>query len=188
MSFSTPPPVTPNIAGFADAQTRARQAFGRDVRFYAPAAMVYDPGISPFAFDDEGIPLDPLAGASAQASANVAIANLTVVGSAVCEVVFRPLQTSIMRRDETYESPLAIRSGLNKDLLLDPSALGIASGAMYYMIGTFARDANGNILYNPNGTEVQFTPDDGELWKIVNLKSDGIGGYQRLVVYGEGTL
>lgn len=178
---------TPDIEGFASAQAKLTTQFGRDVRFYQPATMLYDPGISPFAFDDEGIPLDPLAGASALASANVGIAGLTLRGSAQVNVVFRPLQTSIMRRDETFESPLGIRSGLNKDLLVNLPDIPIASGATHFVVGTFARDASGNIIYNPDGTEQQFTPDDGELWKIVNAKTDGIGGFQRYVVYGQGT-
>lgn len=177
----------PDLAGFAKAQQSLPTLFGRDVRFYQPATMLYDPGISPFAFDDEGMPLDPLAGASATASANVGMSNLTIRGSAHANVVFRPLQTSVMRRDETIETQVAIRSGLNRDLIINPSDLPVASGATHFMVGTFARDANGNIIYNPDGSEKLFTPDDGELWKIVNLKTDGLGGYQRAIVYGQGT-
>jgi hypothetical protein len=184
--MSTPTPI-PDIEGFADAQAKLTTQFGRDVRFYQPAQMLYDPGISPFAFDDEGIPLDPLAGASAVASANVGMVGLSLRGSAQANVVFKPLQTSVMRRDETFESPVAIRSGLNKDLLVNLEDIPIASGATHFLIGTFARDADGNILYLPDGSEQEFTVDDGELWKIVNAKTDGLGSFQRYVVYGQGT-
>lgn len=180
MSTSAP---TPDFQGFAAAQETLRQEFGRDVRFYSPSAMLYDPSTPASAFDDEGIPLDPLVGASAVASAGVAVPDLTYTGSAQCNVVFRPLQTSIMRRDESFESPIAIRSGLNKDLILHAADYARASGATYYEIGTLARDDTGAIIY----PEV-WTPEDGELWKIVNLKHDAFGSVERVIVYGQGTL
>lgn len=179
--------LEPDLAGFADAQHRLTTILGRDVRFYAPAEMLYDPGISPFAFDAEGFPLDPLAGASAVASADVAIADLSLSGSAHCSVVFRPLQTSIMRRDETTETPLAIRSGLNRDLILNVEDIPQTTDATHFMVGTFARGPDGEILRDLDGSEQEWTPDDGELWKVVNAKTDGLGGFQRYIVYGQGT-
>lgn len=177
------PAPEPDLDGFANAQRQLRQQFGNDVRFYSPVAMMYDPAVPQSAFDDEGIPLDPLVGASASgAVADVALPNLTIVGSAHVNVVFRPLQTSVLRRDETIETPLAIRSALNKDLILDPADEPMASGATHYMLGEFARDAEGNIIYPE-----QFTPEDGELWKIVNLKHDSFGSVERVIVYGQGT-
>lgn len=178
MSFSAP---TPDLIGFQNAQKYLRTTLGRDVRFYKPATMIYDPALPPTAFDNEGMPLDPLAGASATASADVGIANLTIVGSAHCNVVFQPL--AAMRRDEVTETALAERSRLNKDLLLDINDRPIASVASHFMVGNFARGPDGAILYPE-----QWTPDDGELWKIVNAKADGFGALQRYVVFGQGTL
>ena len=60
------------------------------------------------------------------------------------------LLVAIMRRDETYETPLGIRAGLNKDVILDPSVLPLASGASHFMIGTT----------NPDGS---WMAEDGEL-------------------------
>ena len=79
-----------------------------------------------------------------------------------------------MRRDETYETPLGIRAGLNKDVILDPSVLPLASGASHFMIGTT----------NPDGS---WMAEDGELWEIVNLKADSFGTVERIIIYGEGT-
>lgn len=179
MSFVTP---TPSAAGFAAAQENLRTKFGRDIRFYAPAAMIYDPAIPPSAFDDEGIPLDPLAGASATASANVGLANLTITASAQALVVFRTLQTSLLRRDQTAETPLGTRAGLNKDLIMAPADGPKVARATYFMVGTMARDASGAVIYPE-----QWTPEDGELWKIVAAKADSFGPTERFVVYGQGT-
>ena len=175
-----PPTPTPSLDGFAAAQAQLRDFFGRDVRFYAPGTMIYDPTIPPSAFDDEGFPLDPLAGASAVNPADVSISGLTVVGSAHCNVLFQPL--AAMRRDEVAEDQVGIRSRLNKDLMLDIADLDQASGATHYEIGTLARDSTGAIIYPE-----QWTPDDGELWHIVNLKVDGVGAIQRVIVFGQGT-
>jgi hypothetical protein len=174
--------IVPDFQGFANAQASLRSNFGSDVRFYGPAAMLYDPTIPLSEFDDEGIPLDPLAGASATASAAVSIPDLTIVGSARCNVVFNPLQTSILRRDQTYETALAIRSGLNKDLILAPEDYPQASGATYFQVGFLARDAGG-VVIRPE----QWTPEDNELWKVVNVKHDRYGPVERVVVYGEST-
>lgn len=183
MSISNPTGLPqPDVPGFATAQQRLRGMLGRDVRFYAPAAMLYDPGVPAMAFDDEGIPLDPLVGASAiNPDTSVAIENLTYIGSAHVSVTFQPL--AAMRRDETQEQALAFRSRLNKDLICDINDRPIASGAVYFEVGTLARDASGNVIYPE-----QWTPDDGELWKVVNAKTDGIGGLQRYIVFGQGTL
>jgi hypothetical protein len=169
----------------ADAQSRLRQLLGRDVRFYGPAAMIYDPSIPASEFDDEGIPLDPLAGATPVASADVGIDNLTIVGSAHVNVLFQPL--AAMRRDEVEEQPTGWRSRLNKDLILDIADAPQTTSAEYFEIGTFTRDSDGNILYDPDGSEQQWTSDDGELWKIVNSKTDGFGGLQRFLIFGQGT-
>jgi hypothetical protein len=172
--------ITPNLAGMADAQQRLRQLIGRDVRFYGPADVIYDPTVPVSAFDDEGIPLDPLALASGAALAAVGIDNLTIVGSAHVNVVFQPL--SAMRRDEVEEDTLGWRSRLNKDLILDIADAPQAVDALYFEVGTLSRDTAGNIM-RPE----QWTSDDGELWKIVNSKTDGFGALQRLLVFGQGT-
>jgi hypothetical protein len=170
MSFGAPP--MPNFDGFSAAQEYLRTEFGRDVQFYGTAAATY-PTTPPTAFDDEGIPLDPLA-TTVETAASVELANLALLGVARAVVVFRPLQTSIMRRDETFETPLGIRSGLNKDLIMSAADASLAQSATHFMIGTA----------NSDGT---FTPQDGELWEIVNIKNDSFGSVERLVVYGEGT-
>lgn len=177
MSFGGP---KPDLAGFADRQAQLRNMFGRDVRFYAPAAMIYDPAVPASAFDNEGFPLDPLVGASATAEADVGIDNLTIVASGHVNVVFQPL--AAMRRDETQQQAVGERSRLNKDLICDLSLIPLASGASHFQVGTFARDAAGNIVYPE-----QWAPDDDELWKIVNAKTDGFGALQRWVVFGQGT-
>jgi hypothetical protein len=178
VSLSAP---TPDLAGFAAAQAKLRTFFGRDVRFYGPGAFIYDPATPASAYDDEGFPLDPLVGASAVNAADVGVAGLTIVGSAHANVLFQPL--AAMRRDETQEDRLGIRSRLNKDLMLDVSDLSQASGGTYYELGTFARDPDGSVTYPE-----EWTPDDGELWKVVNLKVDGVGAVQRVIIFGQGTL
>jgi hypothetical protein len=170
MSF---PALTPNIAGLADAQQRLRQLIGRDIRFYGPAEMIYDPAIPASEFDSEGIPLDPLAGGTAVASAGVDVTNLTIVGSARANVLFQPL--SAMRRDEVAEQPTGWRSRLNKDLILDIADAPQVDGASHFQVGALADDG------------VSWTPDDEELWLIVNAKTDGFGALQRYIVFGQGT-
>lgn len=173
------PALAPDIAGMADAQQRLRRFLGRDIRFYAPATMLYDPAITPSEFDDEGIPSDPLAGASAVAPADVEIDNLTLVGSAHANVLFQPL--AAMRRDMVAEQQIGWRSRLNKDLILDISDRAVADAGQYFEVGTLARDKAGAII-----TPEVWTPDDGELWLIVNAKVDGFGGLQRYIVFGQG--
>jgi hypothetical protein len=178
---------TPDLAGIAQAQQTLRAVLGRDIRFYGPQAVLYDPALAPSQFDDEGIPLDPLASATPVGSgAGVSADELVLVGAARANVVFQPL--AAIRRDELEETRLAIRSRLNKDLILDISDAGQVTGATHFIVGTSARDANGEILRNPDGTEQRFTPDDGELWKVVQTQSDGFGALQRLIVFGQATL
>lgn len=164
--------VTPDLAGFVEAQRSLISEFGRDVRFYAPATILYDPSIPAGMFDDEGFPLDPTVTGSAQASANVGIPDLTMVGSAKCDVVFQPL--TVMRRDEVVEDPLARRSHLNKDLILNPEDASIAQAASYFQVGT----------NNPDDT---WTPDEGTLWRIVNFKPYSLGVSYRYIVFGQDT-
>lgn len=172
--------TTPDLAGFVDAQNRKRQYLGRDVRFYQLATLTYAPGVPT---DEEGQALDPLAVPTTESTlADVEIDNLTYCGSAHCNVVFRSLQTSLLRRDQTQETPLAIRSGLDKDLILGIADAPVAQGADYFQVGTMARDALGNVLYPE-----QWTADEDELWKIVSAKADGLGELQRYVVYGRST-
>lgn len=179
MSF----PVHPDFDGFANAQATLRQEFGRDVRFYRPADVIYDPSIPASAFDDQGIPLDPLAVQTPVASADVEIGGLTVLVTLQhCLVVFQPLQTSILREDRTIETAIGIRSRLNRDLILDPASAPAIAGATYFQVGTLARDAAGNVLLPE-----QWEPEEAELWKIVNGKMDSFGPVLRYIVYGEGT-
>lgn len=180
MGLSTP---APDFDGFANAQATLRQQFGRDVRFYGRADVIYDPSIPASAFDSEGIPLDPLAGQTPVASANVEIGGLTLLTTLQhCLVVFRTLQTSIMRRDETFETALGIRSAINRDLILDPSTAPAIAAASHFQVGTLARDGAGNVI-EPE----QWQPEEPELWKIVNGKMDSFGPVLRYIVYGQGT-
>lgn len=177
MSASAP---TPDLQGFAAAQATLRRTLGRDVRFYGAADIIYDPTIPASAFDDEGMPLDPVRPKTVLASAGVGIDDLTIVGSARVNVVFQPL--AAMRRDEVQGDATGLRSRLNKDLILDIADMPIASGATYFQVGTLARDPTDAVIYPE-----EWTPDDEELWKIVNAKTDGFGALQRYVVFGQGT-
>jgi hypothetical protein len=173
--------LQPDIAGMTDAQQRLRALLGRDIRLYGPADMIYDPTLAGSEFDDEGIPLDPLAGASAVAPANVDDASeLTLLGSVRANVVFQPL--AAMRRDMVAEQQIGWRSRLNKDLICDVSDMPLLAEATHFMVGTFARDSSGQII-----TPEQWTPDDGETWHIVNVKSDGFAALQRVIVFGQGS-
>jgi hypothetical protein len=172
--------VTPDFAGFEEGQRRLLKTFGRDVRFYGPAAVIYDSGIPSSAFDDEGIPLDPLASGAVQNEANVELAGLTVVASAHCNVVFKPLQTSILRRDQSVEQEIGLRSGLNRDLILNPEDAVLASGATHFQIGTFARDDDGDVI-EPE----QWTPDTTRMFRISETAPDTFGPVQRFIVYGQ---
>jgi hypothetical protein len=168
MSFLAP---QPDLASFAAAQAYLRAKFGRDVRFYSAAQMTFDPSIPQSEFDDEGIPIDPLLGATPTNPADVEIPNLTLTGQARCNVLFQPL--AAMRRDEVEEQAIGIRSRLNKDLILDIADKPQADGATHFQIGTQTGDS--------------WVPDEGELWKIVNAKTDGFGALQRYIVFGQGT-
>lgn len=164
--------ITPDIQGMTDAQKRLREELGRDVRFYGPADMVYDPATPASAFDDEGIPLDPLTPATAVGEAAVEIADLTLVGQVRCNVVFQPL--AAIRRDPVQEDALGIRSHLNKDLIVDIDDRATVEPASHFQVGT----------QNENGS---WTPDDTELYRIANWKTDGFGALQRLLVFGQAT-
>lgn len=179
MSFAEP---KPDFAGFAKAQATLRRDFGKDICFYGPASIIYDPSLPPSAFDDEGIPLDPLALASGVAVAQVEIPGLTVVGYARCQVVFRALPPPVLRRDETFEQAIGIRSGMNRDLILDPADASAIAGASHFQVGELVRDSAGNVV-KPE----QFAADETELWKIVNGKLDHFGQVKRYIVYGQGT-
>lgn len=178
MSF----PQTPDFAGFANAQATLRQQFGKDICFYGTADVIYDPTIPPSMFDDEGMPLDPLASGVVVNEAGVEIANLTVIGYARGNVVFRPLQTSILRRDETFETALGFHSALNRDLILDPADAEPVKAATHYQLGVLARDAAGVVI-----VPEQFTPEETELWKIVSGKLDHFGPVKRYIFYGQAT-
>lgn len=182
MTFPSQAGITPDLAGFAAAQETLRTRFGRDIRFYGPADVLYDPGLAAGEFDDEGIPLDPLATRTVLASAAVEIPDLTLVGSAQCIVVFKPLQTSVIRKDEVAETAAGARSSLNRDLILRVEDIPQQEGATYFEVGTLTRDSDGAIV------EPQvWAQDDGELWRIVNGKYDSFGSVPRFIVYGEGT-
>jgi hypothetical protein len=78
--------------------------------------------------------------------------------SAVASVVYAPLQGT--NRDRTVSDQLGQHSKLNKDLILGIEDRPIASGAVRFEL-------------------------DGEHWKIVDTKLDGVGDLQRIVVFGE---
>lgn len=81
-----------------------------------------------------------------------------VVASARASVAFAPLAT--LRRDEVQGEPQGIMSRLNKDLILDVDDAWTASAASMFEL-------------------------DGEFWRIVNRKFDGIGGKQRYLIFGQ---
>lgn len=167
--------ISPDIQGFADAQERLRTDLGQPVRFYGPADILYDPDLAPSEFDDEGIPLDPLALASGVNVADVEIANLTVLGSGIVNVVYKPLQTSLLRQDRIAEQQTGIRSAANKDLIIAVADLPLAQSATHFQVGH----------PTPDGS---WSPAEDELWKIVNVKLDVVfGDAERGIVYGEGT-
>lgn len=144
------PDITPDIPGFADAQRRLRERFGRVVTFWTPEALGYDPSVP---LDPESrAPFDPTIRPTAAASGVMASA------SAIASVVFQPLTAT--RRDETEQDQSGLRSRLNKDLILDVDDQALAEGASYYEL-------------------------DGERWLIVDVKSDGIGAKQRVIVFGQ---
>lgn len=180
------PTLTPDLGEFRNVMRTLYEQFGRDIRFYGPADIIPDPSIPASEFDDEGLPLDPLAPVTVLADAGVQMERLRVVGSGHGCVLFQPL--AAMRRDETAEDEIAFRSRLNKDLIFDADDRHVADGASHFMVGTFARDATGNVLYNHDGSERLWTPDDGELWHIANAKTDGVGAMQRFIVFGQGVL
>jgi hypothetical protein len=168
-------PPTPDFDGLDASQRRLVADFGRDIRFYGPADVIYDPALPSSAFDDEGIPLDPLAVASgSNEDTSLALAGLTVTGSAHCNVVFSPLQTSLLRRDQTAEQAVGIRSGLNRDLILNIEDAPQADGASHFGVGQLADD----------GT---WTSEDDELYRISQSTPDTFGRVRRFIVYGERT-
>lgn len=174
--------MTPDLAGFDQAQRSLLANFGRDVRFYAPVNEAWDPTMPGNMFDASGVPLDPLAPLDptvvSPEDTTLPIAGLWLVGQAHCNVVYKPLQTSLLRRDQSMETPLAIRSGLNRDLIVniedhDQLAQGNQE-ATYFWIGS--TDANG-----------VWQPMDEEMVKITGVKTDTFGGVERLIVYGQDT-
>jgi hypothetical protein len=175
LTFPTPAPPgpgpTPDLAGFADRMEYLRTQLGRDVRFYGPADIIYDPTIPASEFGDDGIPLDPLASSTTVASAGVGIEGLTLLGTARADVLFQPL--SAMRRDETAGQPTGERSILNKDVIVGLDDMPMAAQATYFQVGTQVGD--------------EWTADDDELWEIVNGKTDGFGALQRYLIFGQGT-
>jgi hypothetical protein len=166
--------IGPDLAGFDNAQRALVQNFGRDVRFYGPADVVYDPATPVGSFDLEGIPLDPLASGVSNEDTTLPIAGLQLVGSAHCNVVYKPLQTSLLRRDQTMETPLAIRSGLNRDLILNIEDAAQVTNASHFWIGTLNADGS-------------WTAMDNEMVKISDTKTDTFGSVERFIVYGQDT-
>lgn len=164
--------VTPDIAGFADAQRRLRAGLGRDVCFYGAADVTYDPTIPAGEFDEEGIPLDPLVDPATTDAADVEVPNLKVLGVLRGSVVFQPLSPTVLRSGEFEETPQAIRSRLNMAVIVDTTDRDIAKAASHFQIGTT----------QPDGSWV---PDNSGLWRIIQAEDDGIGAKQRFIVTGE---
>lgn len=81
-----------------------------------------------------------------------------IVASAKCNTAYAPL--SAVRRDETQAEGIGVMSRLNKDLIMDADDYWVASGATMFEL-------------------------DGEFWKIVNVKSDGVGAKQRYLIFGQ---
>ena len=162
------------MAAFAEAMEHHRETFGRDIRLYAPATVDWDVTLAPSQFDLEGIPLDPLASGAVQNEATDApIAGLALLGVIRANVVFRPLQTSILRRDQTIETPQGIRSSLNCDLIIGVADKVLADEAVFFEIGTL--------------TDGVWTSLNDRVWKVVNLERDPISSFERYIMYGQDT-
>jgi hypothetical protein len=163
---------TPDFAGFDASQRLLIDLFGRDVRFYGPADVIYDPSLPTSEFDDEGIPLDPLSVASgSNEDTTVPVPGLTPTASAHCNVVFAPLQTSLQRKDQSTSDALGVRPGLNRDLILNFEDKDVVDGATHFMVGT-----------NTAGT---WNFDDLTMYEISQTTPDNFGPIPRYIVYGQ---
>lgn len=107
---------------------------------------------------DPSVPLDEHTGQPFDPTIRPASGGALASASAVASVVYQPLQGT--SRDRTVSDQLGRHSKLNKDLILDISERAVASGAVRFEI-------------------------DEEAWAIVDVKLDGIGELQRVVVFGE---
>lgn len=109
---------------------------------------------------DASVPVDEQTGRPFDPTIKPASGGAIASASAVANVVYAPLQGT--SRDRTMVDQLGRHSRLNKDLILDISQRDVASGAIAYSV-------------------------DEEEWKIIDVKLDGVGDLQRVVVYGEAT-
>jgi hypothetical protein len=140
--------VLPDLAGFAEAQQRLRDRFGRVVTFYRPSDALYSPDV----------PLDEQTGQPFDPTIRPASGGALASASATANVVYAPLAGT--SRDKTVSDQLGRHSKLNKNLILGIEDQSVASGAVRFEV-------------------------DGEHWKIVDVKLDGVGAIQRVVVFGE---
>jgi hypothetical protein len=104
------------------------------------------------------VPLDEQTGNPFDPTIRPASGGAIASASAVASVVYAPLQGT--NRDRTVSDQLGQHSKLNKDLILGIADRPVASGAVRFEL-------------------------DGEHWKIVDTKLDGVGDLQRVVVFGE---
>lgn len=104
-----------------------------------------------------GVPLDEQTGQPFDPTIKPASGGAMASASAVANVVYAPLQGT--SRDRTITDQMGRHSKLNKDLILDISQRSIASGAVRFAL-------------------------DGEEWEIADVKLDGVGGLQRVLVFG----
>jgi hypothetical protein len=111
--------VSPNIAGFKEAQERLREKLGFDIRFYTPLPKTYPPGTE----------LDPETGKPYNATIRPT-ASGWASASVRCSVVSRPFglsRTGI--EDQTESTALGIMSNTSVGLIMSEEDWPTASGA-----------------------------------------------------------
>lgn len=162
--------LTPDRAGFIDAQQRLRENLGRHVCFYTPLPQTFASASASGKFDPETkLPYDPQTPSIASGASGFASAVVR------CSVVFQPLTT--IRRDETQATAQGIRSRMNKDLICDIADFPKVEHADFFIVGKL----------DPLGAFIG----DGHHWVIADIQTDGVGegdgpaGEQRVVIFGQ---
>lgn len=102
--------VTPDLAGFVDAQQRLRDAFGEQITFLAEPSVTFPPGTP--TDPETGKPYDPVIAATGSAQASAAVK---------CDVVFRAVNRAGVTGGETFEA-IGITDATHIMLIADISA------------------------------------------------------------------
>lgn len=150
-------PITPNLAGYAEAQDRLRLKLGGSVTFIWPEIVTFAPTAAKNMF---GELLDPM-----QASAIVASSQASA--SAMVAVSFRAARMG------GQEVAAPIGRGERTRVMLN-----VASADGFWVMG------QGPLAPVPGSAAILFEY-VGERFEIYAMKTDNIvGNYQRLLVYG----